>query len=61
MPLIEGDIAARRLLCPIAVPEWNAGHYELVMNEDRAENSAVRAFRDWIIFTARNVAITGLD
>ena len=54
MPLIEGDIAAGRLVCPIAAPEWNAGSYELVMNEDRAENPAVQAFRDWIVDAARN-------
>ena len=59
MPLIEGDIAAGRLVCPIAAPEWNAGRYELVMNEDRAENPAVRAFRDWIVGAARNAATTG--
>jgi LysR family transcriptional regulator, glycine cleavage system transcriptional activator len=54
VPLIEGDIAAGRLVCPIAAPEWNAGSYELVMNDDRAENPAVRAFRDWIVGAARN-------
>ena len=61
MPLIEGDIAAGRLVCPIAAPEWNAGSYELVLNEDRAENPAVRAFRDWIVGAARHVAATGSD
>jgi LysR family transcriptional regulator, glycine cleavage system transcriptional activator len=30
VPLIEGDIAAGRLVCPIAAPVWNAGSYELV-------------------------------
>jgi LysR family transcriptional regulator, glycine cleavage system transcriptional activator len=54
VPLIEGDIAAGRLVCPIAASEWNAGSYELVMNDDRAENPAVRAFRDWIVGAARN-------
>jgi LysR family transcriptional regulator, glycine cleavage system transcriptional activator len=61
MPLIEGDIAAGRLVCPIAAPEWNAGSYELVMNEDRAENPAVRAFRDWIVGAARNAAASSSD
>lgn len=56
MPLIEGDMAAGRLVCPITAPEWNAGSYELVVNEDRAENPAVRAFRDWIVVAARNIA-----
>jgi LysR family transcriptional regulator, glycine cleavage system transcriptional activator len=61
MPLIEGDIAAGRLVCPIAAPEWNAGHYELVMNEERAENPAVRAFRDWIVVTARKATTARSD
>jgi len=53
MPLIEGDIAAGRLVCPIAAPVWNAGNYELVTNEDRMAIPAVRAFRDWIRAAAR--------
>jgi LysR family glycine cleavage system transcriptional activator len=53
MPLIEGDIAAGRLVCPIAAPEWHAGNYELVISEDRAGTAAVRAFRDWIVVTAK--------
>jgi LysR family glycine cleavage system transcriptional activator len=48
MPLIDGDIAAGRLVCPIPAPMWNAGNYELVTNEDRMGIPAVRAFRDWI-------------
>jgi LysR family transcriptional regulator, glycine cleavage system transcriptional activator len=61
MPLIEGDIAAGRLVCPIAAPEWNAGYYEIVMNDERAENPAVRTFRDWIVVTARNAATARPD
>jgi LysR family glycine cleavage system transcriptional activator len=57
MPLIEGDMAAGRLVCPIAAPEWRAGAYELVMNEDRTGNPAVRAFRDWIRRAARKPAV----
>jgi LysR family glycine cleavage system transcriptional activator len=53
MPLIEGDIAAGRLVCPIAAPQWDAGSYELVSNEDRIGIPAVRAFRDWIRAAAR--------
>jgi len=53
MRLIEGDIAAGRLICPIAAPEWDAGSYQLVTNEDRIRIPAVRAFRDWIRATAR--------
>ena len=46
-PLIEKDLAAGRLVCPIAKPEADAGNYVLV-SEDRAETAATRAFRDWI-------------
>jgi LysR family transcriptional regulator, glycine cleavage system transcriptional activator len=53
MPLIEADIAAGRLICPIAAPEWDAGSYQLVTNEERIRVPAVRAFRDWIKATAR--------
>jgi hypothetical protein len=53
MPLIEGNIAAGRLVRPIAALEWNAGHSELVMNEERAENPAVRSFGDWIVARLR--------
>jgi LysR family glycine cleavage system transcriptional activator len=56
MPLIEGDIAAGRLVCPITAPEWRAGAYELVMNEDRIGDAAVRAFRDWIKRASRKPA-----
>jgi LysR family transcriptional regulator, glycine cleavage system transcriptional activator len=52
LPLIESDIAAGRLICPIAVPEWGADDYELVINEDRAKDAAVQAFRDWILQAA---------
>ena len=50
-PLIEKDIAAGRLVCPIAAPEWDAGDYMLV-SEDRPETAATAAFREWIIEAA---------
>jgi LysR family transcriptional regulator, glycine cleavage system transcriptional activator len=53
LPLIESDIAAGRLICPISAPEWGADDYELVINEDRAKDAAVQAFRDWILQAAR--------
>jgi LysR family transcriptional regulator, glycine cleavage system transcriptional activator len=53
MPLIEGDVAAGRLVCPIAAPVWNAGSYELITNEDRMQIPAVLAFRNWIKTSAR--------
>ncbi len=52
MPLIEADLAAGRLVCPLAV-EWHAPSYQLVINEDRARDDAVRAFRKWIVAEAR--------
>lgn len=51
-PLIEKDIAAGRLVCPIAKPECDAGDYMLV-SEDRPETAATRAFRDWITAAAK--------
>lgn len=51
-PLIEKDIAAGRLVCPIAKPESDAGDYVLVA-EDRPETAATTAFRDWIIAAAK--------
>jgi LysR family transcriptional regulator, glycine cleavage system transcriptional activator len=53
MPLIEGDIAAGRLVCPIAAPGWHADDYTLVVRKDRANNAPVRAFRNWITSEAR--------
>lgn len=53
-PLIEADIAAGRLVCPIAAPELPADDYELVIREDRAHDPAVRVFRSWIIATAND-------
>ncbi|MFZ2003626.1 MAG: LysR substrate-binding domain-containing protein [Stellaceae bacterium] len=50
-PLIERDIAAGRLVCPIAKPEWDAGDYMLV-SEDRPETAATAAFRQWITASA---------
>jgi hypothetical protein len=44
---IEADIAARRLVCPLAAPAWRANDYALVVSEDRARNAAIRSFRKW--------------
>jgi LysR family glycine cleavage system transcriptional activator len=49
LPLIERDIAAGRLVCPIASPAWHAGDYALVINADRAGDEAVMAFEQWIM------------
>jgi LysR family transcriptional regulator, glycine cleavage system transcriptional activator len=50
-PLIEKDIAAGRLVCPIAKPETDGGNYVLV-SEDRPETAATRAFREWMTAAA---------
>lgn len=51
-PLIERDIAAGRLVCPIAKPESDGGDYVLV-SEEHPENAAAQAFREWIAAAAR--------
>jgi DNA-binding transcriptional LysR family regulator len=48
LPLIGRDIAAGRLVCPIAAPVWRAADYALVINTDRAGDDAVVAFEQWI-------------
>jgi DNA-binding transcriptional LysR family regulator len=50
-PLIERDIAAGRLVCPIAKPEADGGDYVLV-SEEHPENAAAQAFREWIAAAA---------
>jgi LysR family glycine cleavage system transcriptional activator len=53
LPLIEADIAAGRLVCPIAAPELRAGDYQLVTRDDRVRDPAIRAFRSWILAAAK--------
>jgi DNA-binding transcriptional LysR family regulator len=53
LPLIEADIAAGRLVCPIAAPELRADDYQLVIREDRLRDPAIKAFRSWIFAAAR--------
>ncbi|MGA3248111.1 MAG: transcriptional regulator GcvA [Paraburkholderia sp.] len=48
LPMIERDLAAGRLVCPIAAPGWRAADYTLVINADRAGDNAVQAFEQWI-------------
>lgn len=52
LPLIGRDIAAGRLVCPIAAPTWRAADYTLVINADRAGDNAVMAFEQWITVMA---------
>ncbi|MGB7036873.1 MAG: LysR substrate-binding domain-containing protein [Xanthobacteraceae bacterium] len=55
LPLIERELAAGRLVCPLARPEWQAGEYFLVSGND-AESVAIRNFRAWISAEARRTA-----
>jgi DNA-binding transcriptional LysR family regulator len=57
LPLIERDIAAGRLVCPIVAPTWRAADYALVINADRAGDDAVNAFEQWITMMARGEAV----
>lgn len=52
LPLIERDLAAGRMVCPIPKPQWYSGDY-LLVSEDRDESTATRAFRSWIIAAAK--------
>lgn len=52
LPLIERDIAAGRLVCPIASPSWRALDYTLVVNAQRHDDGAVSAFVAWIVAMA---------
>ena len=56
-PLIERDIAAGRLVCPIATPESDGGDYVLV-SEDRPESAATCAFREWIVAATKGGSAT---
>ena len=49
LPLIQQDLAAGRLVCPLAAPTWRAPDYALVINADRASDAAVAAFGRWIL------------
>lgn len=53
LPLIERDLAAGRLVCPIATPAWRALDYTLVVKRDRARDDAVLAFERWIVEMAK--------
>jgi LysR family transcriptional regulator, glycine cleavage system transcriptional activator len=54
LPLIEADMAAGRLVCPITAPELRADDYQLVVRDDRMGDAAVRAFRAWILTAAKD-------
>ena len=52
LPLLEADIAAGRLVCPITAPELRADDYQLVIPVDRLRDPAIKAFRSWILAEA---------
>jgi LysR family glycine cleavage system transcriptional activator len=58
LPLIEADIAAGRLVCPLAAPELRDDDYQLVIAEDRCRDPAIKAFRSWILAAAKDSAST---
>jgi LysR family glycine cleavage system transcriptional activator len=53
LPLIEADIAAGRLVCPLTAPELRADDYQLVLRDDRVRDPTIRAFKSWILAAAR--------
>lgn len=52
LPLVGRELAAGRLVCPLAGPAWRGPDYALVLNTDRAGDQAVAAFEQWITATA---------
>lgn len=53
LPLIGRELAAGRLVCPIAAPAWRAADYTLIVNAARADDAAVQAFEQWLTEQAR--------
>jgi LysR family transcriptional regulator, glycine cleavage system transcriptional activator len=53
LPLIEADVAAGRLVCPLAQPEWRGEDYVVLIREDRSHLAPVVAFREWLVAAAR--------
>ncbi len=43
----ERDVAAGRLVCPIAAPTWRGPDYTRVVDRDRRGDEAVLAFERW--------------
>ena len=49
LPLIERDLAAGRLVCPISGPPLRAPGYTVVVHAERVGDPAVEAFRHWML------------
>jgi LysR family transcriptional regulator, glycine cleavage system transcriptional activator len=52
LPLVEIDIAAGRLICPLPAPELRADDYQLLIRQDRLRDPAIKAFRNWLLAEA---------
>lgn len=61
LPLIEREIAAGRLICPLAEPVWNAPAYVLIVKADRAGDEAVATFEKWLKAKAGQDPLSSLD
>jgi LysR family glycine cleavage system transcriptional activator len=48
LPMIQRDLAAGRLVCPLGAPAWQAPDYTLVVDSERASDPAVMAFEAWM-------------
>ena len=59
LPLIDRDIAAGRLVCPISAPTWRALDYTLIVNRDQVGDDAVDAFERWIMTMAGHDPASG--
>ena len=49
LALIERDLAAGRLVCPISGPPLRAPDYTVVVPAERVEVPAIEAFRNWML------------
>ncbi|WP_295381535.1 LysR substrate-binding domain-containing protein [uncultured Pseudacidovorax sp.] len=52
LPLVQRDLAAGRLVCPLRATTWRAPDYTLVLNTERESDAAVSALRDWMLEAA---------
>jgi DNA-binding transcriptional LysR family regulator len=48
LPLIQRELAAGRLRCPLSEPAWRGPDYTLLVNAERAGQEAVQVFVAWI-------------
>lgn len=60
LPLIQRDIAAGRLLCPLPELAWRGPDYSLLVNTERASDPAVQACVAWLEAAAAATVAAGL-